>query len=711
MKLPPNQEKRRLKVLWQYNVLDTPSEAAFDDLTELAAEICGAPIATITFVDENRQWFKSKVGLTATETSRDISFCAQAILSSELLIVPDATKDARFSKNPLVTGAPHIRFYAGAPLVNPDGVILGTICVIDKVPRKLSPSQRHALKVLSRHVVSLLELRRASNDSAYQLRESESQYRVLFDGNPKPMWVLEQETLRFLEVNDAAMQHYGYSRKEFLEMTIFDIRPAEDVPLTAEYCEKVKRGELISRLDKPTLWRHRKKDGTIIDVEITWTTIEFRGAKVYLVLANDTTDRLRSEFKAGTLTRLAQNLSAASTAEEASRIIVKAADELLGWDACSLDLYSPEKNQIEPVLNIDLVDGKKTDVKPAYENSAPSPRIAEVIKNGGTLILRNSSRPVAGGDLRPFGNSGRLSASILFVPIRNVSKVIGVLSIQSYKTNAYDEKALEILQALADQCGGALERISAEEKLAEERNLLRTLLDHLPDYIFVKDLQSRHLLVNKAHVTLRGLTDPNEIIGHTLFERLPKKIADNFLQGDQQVLRTGKPLIDHEEEIVDTAGNLHWLLTTKVPLRDKNNVIVGLVGISRDITERKQIESALRETEEIFQIISENVGDLIAVVDSNGRRLYNSPSYKQIFGSLKILKGADSFAEIHPDDRLRVRAVFDETMRTGIGRRIEYRLLLPDGQVRHIESQGNYVGGPSPELKRATPPCRDLVKN
>jgi GAF domain-containing protein len=159
-------ETKRLKVLWQYDVLDTVPEEVFDDLTELAARICEAPVALISLVDEDRQWFKSKIGLTVNETSRDVSFCAHAIKQEDLFIIPDATKDARFAKNPLVISDPKIRFYAGAPLITPDGYALGSLCVIDKVPRELRPEQKQALRVLSRHVMTQLELRRHASELA-----------------------------------------------------------------------------------------------------------------------------------------------------------------------------------------------------------------------------------------------------------------------------------------------------------------------------------------------------------------------------------------------------------------------------------------------------------------------------------------------------------------------------------------------------------------
>jgi len=148
--------------LQEYQSLDTKAEQAYDDLTTLAACICEAPIAMISLVDESRQWFKSKVGIRQRQTPREDAFCAHAILGNKPFIVRDATKDERFADNVLVTGEPHIRFYAGIPLVNPDGLALGTLCVIDRQPRRLTAGQQKCLQALSRQVLTLLECRRVS---------------------------------------------------------------------------------------------------------------------------------------------------------------------------------------------------------------------------------------------------------------------------------------------------------------------------------------------------------------------------------------------------------------------------------------------------------------------------------------------------------------------------------------------------------------------
>lgn len=167
----PANEARRLEALRRHRLLDTAPEREFDDFARLAALICDVPIALITLVDAERQWFKARIGLDSTETPREHAFCSYTILGEEPLLVADATKDERFARNPLVTSEPHIRFYLGAPLIDVEGYALGSLCVIDRKPRQLSAEQTEGLSALSRQFSARLELRRQSQEMAALLTE------------------------------------------------------------------------------------------------------------------------------------------------------------------------------------------------------------------------------------------------------------------------------------------------------------------------------------------------------------------------------------------------------------------------------------------------------------------------------------------------------------------------------------------------------------
>src|SRR6201996_443625 len=152
-------DQERVAALQKYAILDTEPEQAFDDLTLLASFICKTPIAMISLIDEDRQWFKSKIGMKSSETPRDIAFCSVAIQQPDVMVVPDTFKDDRFRDNPFVTSDPHIRFYAGAPLINEDGFALGTVCVMDREPRELTAEQKQAMWSLARLALGQMELR------------------------------------------------------------------------------------------------------------------------------------------------------------------------------------------------------------------------------------------------------------------------------------------------------------------------------------------------------------------------------------------------------------------------------------------------------------------------------------------------------------------------------------------------------------------------
>jgi signal transduction histidine kinase/ActR/RegA family two-component response regulator len=233
-------ESARIKELRKFEVLDTPGEREFDDLTELAALICGVPIALISLVDVERQWFKSRVGLDTAETPRSTAFCAYALGSSDVMIVPDALEDERFRANPLVLKDPKIRFYAGAPLVTKNGYGLGTLCVIDRIPRDLTPDQLKALRILSRQVVSLLERRQA--EQALQQAKTDHEHQIS---------ELEASALREMRVQSLLQhetrlreeaEHLNRVKDEFLGVLSHELR----TPLNAilGWAELIRRKEL-----------------------------------------------------------------------------------------------------------------------------------------------------------------------------------------------------------------------------------------------------------------------------------------------------------------------------------------------------------------------------------------------------------------------------------------------------------------------------------
>ena len=161
MKAPqPDDELARHVALRQYHILDTPPEETFDRLTDLAARICGTPMAIINLIDDSRQWFKAKVGLELSEMPRQVGLCPHAIQQRDLFIVEDTSQDPRFAHDPVVTSYPYVRFYAGAPLVTPQGHAIGMLCVIDHAPRQLRQEQAAALRLLARQVIVQLESRR-----------------------------------------------------------------------------------------------------------------------------------------------------------------------------------------------------------------------------------------------------------------------------------------------------------------------------------------------------------------------------------------------------------------------------------------------------------------------------------------------------------------------------------------------------------------------
>lgn len=297
MKAPlPTNERQRLHTLQSYAVLDTPDESLLDDLTKLASHICQTPIALVSLVDSERQWFKSRVGLGARQTPRDLAFCAHAILQPDQVFqVPDARLDPRFADNALVTDEPHVCFYAGTPLLSPDQFPLGTLCVIDHVPRQLTDSQMEALRTLGRHVMAVLEL----NRTMARLQAEQEVNRLLARAaEQSPVQIVMTDAQGHITyANPTFEQASGYSEAELLGQT----PQAMQVMNTTDNCELSTQAELWDTLRSGQPWKcqfeyHRKDGDSLWEQVDIWPVLDDEGhISHYLLFKIDITEQLRNQ--------------------------------------------------------------------------------------------------------------------------------------------------------------------------------------------------------------------------------------------------------------------------------------------------------------------------------------------------------------------------------------------------------------------------------
>jgi PAS domain S-box-containing protein len=284
--LPPGllYEEKRLQALQRYDILDTLPESEYDDIVQLAAQLCGVPIALISLVDRDRQWFKAKAGLPGvSETERCVSFCTVAIEREHVLVVEDASRDARFSANPLVMGAPFIRFYAGAPIQSEDGFNLGTLCVIDREPRVLSEAQRRNLLALKRQVELLLKLR-------LQVKQTEARNRQLLESSGDAVFLLD-EAGRVLEVNPVAGRLLGRGAPALLGASFESLAPEnEREPLRQSLQALLSRGTV--RLENQGLCTAR---GERLALDFAASLQEVGSQRRLLLVGQDLTEKRRLE--------------------------------------------------------------------------------------------------------------------------------------------------------------------------------------------------------------------------------------------------------------------------------------------------------------------------------------------------------------------------------------------------------------------------------
>jgi PAS domain S-box-containing protein len=554
-------ETERLAALRSYDILDSAPELAFDELTHLAARICDTPIAVVSLVDESRQWFKSKVGVDIAETSRDAAFCAQTILHEDVYIVPDATRHPAFCRNPFVVGEPYIRFYAGVPLITPDGHAIGAFCVMSPQIRGLSPDQALALKTLSRQVMTQLELRRnladlsrslkEQKETAFALKNAETFYLSLVEGLPQNIFRKDIHC-RFTFGNGKFCATVGKPLEEIVGKTDFDFFPSE---LAAKYQRDDQR-IIETREGLDTVEAHQTPSGEKIYVHVVKTPITSDAGEVIGIqgIFWDVTARKRTEealaYERDLLRTLLENIPDHIYFKDSRSRFIKCSKAM----ASALGLVRPEEA-------VGKSDADFLDAESAGKSLDDESRI---MRTGQPVIGLVEKETLRSGQEKWFITTK--------MPLRNRDgSIIGTFGI-----------AREITKLK-----------QTESELAYERDLLRTLLDNIPDCIYFKDRQSRFIKASQSLVQKFSLVESELLIGKTDFDFFLEEHARQAYEDEQQIIRTGLPLIGKPEKETWSDGSVTWVLTTKMPLRDKEGSIIGTFGVSKDITALKKAEVEL----------------------------------------------------------------------------------------------------------------------
>jgi PAS domain S-box-containing protein len=451
------------------------------------------------------------------------------------------------------------------------------------------------------------------------LRVSEERFRSVWEHSIDGMRLTDRAG-RILAVNEAFCQLVKLPREKLIG-ELFSVAyeaqgPDEDIEV---YRRRFDAGTIAPRLTAHArLWNSED-----LEVEISSSFVESGfPSKALLSLFRDVAERKRAEARVAAFSHLGQRLSAAASAREAAEIIVEVADQSLGWDACTLDLYSPERDRLFLVLSRDTINGQCVDVPPTYQDGPPSPFVRHVLESGGQLVLKDNPKAMLPGG-SSFGDTARPSAAIILVPIRESAKVIGFLSIHSYTPKAYDQSGLETLQSLADHCAGALKRISAQEALVASEANYRSLVERSPDAIFLHR-EGTFVYANPAGLKLLGATKPQEVLGRSVFDLVPPENRDLIGRRFRQAVEGGvNPLL--EQKVLRLDGTLLDAEATSIPCTYEGKPAVQTV--MRDITARKQLEDQLRQSQKMEAIgqlaggVAHDFNNMLAVIRGNAELL------------------------------------------------------------------------------------------
>ena len=463
MKAPPSEnEEARLEALRRYAILDTFPEQDFDDLARLAALICGTPIALVSLVDRERQWFKAKIGLDEKQTSRDVSFCAHAILKPDVMIVPDTLEDARFRKNALVTGEPHIRFYAGAPLITENGHALGSLCVIDQTPRTLTYAQKDALRSLSRLVVAQMELRRSVSDLSSAIRD-----RRLRENEIDQLFTLSLDMLciagfdgYFKRINPAWEKTLGRPAAELLSKPYFEFIHPDDLAATLAEAKTIDQGGQSMSFEN----RFRCADGSY--KWLLWNATPSAGQELIFAVARDITARKQAERRLSTGYAVTRALAEAESLTAAAPLILMSICEGLDWEVGALWRLDETANLLRCV-------SAWHDPQMSFPKFlAATKALAYGRGDGLPGRVWEMRQPMWQPDLptennfprTPLAREEGLHSSFGF-PIRTGDTVTGVVEFFGRSIRKVESDLLEMFDSIGSQIGQFIEKRHAENEL------------------------------------------------------------------------------------------------------------------------------------------------------------------------------------------------------------------------------------------------------
>jgi PAS domain S-box-containing protein len=522
---------------------------------------------------------------------------------------------------------------------------------------------------------------------------SDTVYRTLVEKMPDGVYKSTHDG-KFVDVNPAMFKMLGYESKE--ELMAIDIK-------SQLYFEPGDRESIImeEQLEEMGIFRLKKKDGSEIWVEDHgWYNLDENGKILFHEgILRDITDRRHEELERQVIYEISQSVAMTENLNELMNSIHESLRKMLYAENCYVALYDKNTGLFSFPYFVDQFDTTPEPVELDRSCTAYVLRIGKPLLITPELFKQLEKQ----NEVKLIGSP---SPSWVGVPLKTPDGTIGVLVLQHYtEENVYSEHDLQFLDSVGSQIAVAIERRQAEGELRKERLLLRTVIDNIPDSIYCKDTAGRKTLANQTELLFSQINSEHEILGKTDFDLYPKELAESFFADDQVVLQTGQPVINREEFVLDSNGLKKWLLTSKLPLKDEYGNITGIVGIGHDITNRRQTQEELRESEINLKVILQSTADGILAVNGNGKVIKTNKRFAELWripqeiidsGDSGILLNFVLDQLINPDEfMLKVEKLYNSTdedldhvhFRDGrIFERFSAPLNMPDATIGRVWS-------------------------